>query len=139
METRGIMYSKSTTLDNITLMDIALNPTCFIKLAIPTLVYWGYPLASSTWSPNGPYVHLILSSTSLGSHVVLGTWMVWPPFFQRTPLGKGSFLHPFYFLNFFSQVGFCDPLIWDVFFPSQTYFFMLTFVEEGSLSSVHLY
>jgi hypothetical protein len=37
METTRIMYSNSITICNITLMDTTLNPTCSVKLTIPSL------------------------------------------------------------------------------------------------------
>jgi hypothetical protein len=58
LETRGIVYSKSTTIYNITFMDIDLNPTCFIKLAIPNLGVLRLPIGLlymvSKWSLCSP-------------------------------------------------------------------------------------
>ncbi len=127
METKGIMYSNSITMCNVTFTDIALNPTCSIKLTIPSLGVLRLPISLymvSKWPICSPHFFPEI----LGELCGVGALDGMTSYFPTNIPWKRIIFPSFYFLNFFLQVSFCDPLKWDVLFPSQ-----------GSPSSIHLY
>ncbi len=137
---KGIMYSNSITICNITLIDIALNPTCSIKLAILILGVLRLPIGLLYMVSKWPICSPHFFPEVFGEPCGVGALDDMTSSFPTNTKWKRIIFPSFWFFLFF----FTSRLLWSLemgcSFPKSSISFHVNICSsEGSPSNVHLY